>query len=207
MGRRPRALHSLPEVGQYSIAFTATLLVAGALADRFGRRRSLLIGNAWFLAASLACGLAWNSPLFLTARAAQGGAAAFLVTGGFASIATAFPQPEARARAFGVVGVVSGVAMALGPSLGDIIGSGLGWRWIFLANLPLCLLIALVVPRLVAEMRDGTDKQLDWLGVAILTLALGLVIEAILEARHSLIRTAIGLAVAAGLVLRSATGS
>lgn len=187
-------------VDAYSIAFTATLLVAGALADRFGRRRSLLIGNAWFLVASLACGLAWNSPLFLAARAAQGGAAAFLVTGGFASIATAFPEPGARARAFGVVGVVSGVAMALGPSLGGIIGSGLGWRWIFLANLPLCLLIALVVPRVVAEMRDGTDKPLDWLGVAILTVALGLVIEAILEARHSLTRMAIGLAVAAGLV-------
>lgn len=187
-------------IDAYSIAFTATLLVAGALADRFGRRRSLLIGNAWFLVASLACGLAWNSPLFLAARAAQGGAAAFLVTGSFASIATAFPEPGARARAFGIVGVVSGVAMALGPSLGGIIGSGLGWRWIFLANLPLCLLIALAVPRIVTEMRDGTDKPLDWLGVAILTLALALVIEAILEARHSLTRMAIGLAVAAGLV-------
>jgi len=187
-------------IDAYSIAFTATLLVAGALADRFGRRRSLIIGNAWFLVASLACGLAWNTPLFLAARAAQGGGAAFLVTGAFASIATAFPAPGARARAFGIVGVVSGVAMALGPSLGGIIGSGLGWRWIFLANLPFCVLIALVVPRIVAEMRDGTDKPLDWLGVVTLTLALGLVIDAILEARHSLIRMAIGLAAGAGLV-------
>jgi len=115
-------------IDAYSIAFTATLLIAGALADRFGRRRTLLMGNTGFLVTSLACGLAWNSALFLAARAAQGVAAAFLVTGGFASIATAFPAPEGRARAFGIAGVASGVAMALGPSLGGLIGSGLGWR-------------------------------------------------------------------------------
>ena len=187
-------------IDAYSIAFTATLLAAGALADRFGRRRSLLIGNAGFLVTSLACALAWNSPLFLAARAAQGVAAAFLVTGGFASIATAFPEPGARARAFGMAGVVSGVAMALGPSLGGIIGSGLGWRWIFLINLPVCLVIALAVPRVVAEWRGGTGKPLDWLGIVILTLALGLVIEALLEARHSPVRAAIGLAAGSALI-------
>jgi MFS family permease len=90
--------------------------------------------------------------------------------------------------------------MAVGPSLGGIIGSGMGWRWIFLANLPFCVLIALMVPRLVTEMRDGTDEPLDWLGVAILTMALGLVIEAILEGRHSLLRMATGLTAGAGLV-------
>lgn len=192
-------------IDAYSIAFTATLLVAGALADRFGRRRTLMVGNIWFLVASLACGLAWNSPLFLAARAAQGGGAAFLVTGTFALIATAFPAPGTRARAFGIVGAVSGVAMALGPSLGGIIGAGLGWRWIFLANLPFCVLVALAVPRLVAEARDGTEKPLDWPGVLILTLALGLVIDAILEARHSTTRMVVGLAAGAGLAALFAT--
>ncbi|WP_139234177.1 MFS transporter [Methylobacterium pseudosasicola] len=187
-------------IDAYSIAFTATLLMAGALADRFGRRRTLLMGNAGFLVTSLACGLAWNSALFLAARAAQGATAAFLVTGGFASIATAFPAPEGRARAFGIAGVASGVAMALGPSLGGLIGSGLGWRWIFLANLPVCVLITLLVPSLVAEKRDRTDKPLDLLGVAILALALGLIIQAILEARHAPVRMVIGLVVGAGFV-------
>jgi MFS family permease len=187
-------------INAYSIAFTATLLIAGGLADRFGRRRSLLIGNAGFLLASLACGLAWSSPAFLAARAAQGAAAAFLITGGFASIATAFPDPGARARALGLAGVVSGGAMALGPSLGGLIASGLGWRWIFLANLPLCLLIALVVPRLVAEKRGEADKPLDGLGIAILTLALALMIHVILEARHAPSHLVIGLAAGGGLV-------
>ena len=187
-------------IDAYSIAFTATLLAAGALADRFGRRRSLLVGNAWFLVASLACGLAWSTPSFLAARAAQGVGAAFLVTGGFASIATAFPTPAARARAFGVIGLVTGIAMALGPSLGGIIGSGLGWRWIFLTNIPFCILIGLVAPRIVVEMRDGADKPLDWPGVVILTLALALGSDGTLEARHSPIRMVIGLASCAGLV-------
>lgn len=186
-------------IDAYSLAFTATLLVAGALADRFGRRRTLMVGNTWFLLASLACGLAWNSPLFLAARAAQGGGAAFLVTGTFALIATAFPTPGMRARAFGIVGVVSGVAMALGPSLGGIIGFGLGWRWIFLANLPFCALIGLVVPRLVTEIRDGVGKPLDWPGIILLTLALGLLIDGILEVRHSPPRAMAGLAAGAGL--------
>ena len=186
-------------IDAYSIAFTATVLVVGALADRFGRRRTLVVGNAWFLLASLACGLAPDSPLFLTARAAQGGGAAFLVTGTFALVAAAFPAPGARARAFGIVGAVSGVAMAMGPSLGGFIGSGAGWRWIFLANLPFCALIALAVPRLVAEARNGTEKPLDWPGVIILTLALGLVIDTILEARHSTTRMVVGLVAGAGL--------
>jgi EmrB/QacA subfamily drug resistance transporter len=192
-------------IDAYSIAFTATLLVAGALADRFGRRRSLLVGNACFLLASLACGLAWNTPIFLAARAVQGGGAAFLITGAYASIATAFPATVARARAFGLVGVVSGIAMALGPTLGGIVSTGLGWRWIFLFNLPFCALIALGVPRLVAELRDATNKQLDWPGVITLTLALGVVIEAVLQARHSLVWMAIGLVAGAGLFLRFAT--
>ncbi|RVU16647.1 MFS transporter [Methylobacterium oryzihabitans] len=187
-------------VDAYSLAFTATLLVAGALADRFGRRRMLLIGNLGFLAASLACGFAPSGALFLAARAAQGCGAAFLVTGTFASIAAAFPARGARARAFGVVGVVSGVAMALGPSLGGIIGSGLGWRWIFLVNLPFCLAIAAAVPRLVTDAPADTRRPLDWPGVLLLTLALGLVIEAILDLRRSPVHTVIGVAAGAGLV-------
>lgn len=182
-------------IDAYSIAFTATLLIAGALADRFGRRRSLLIGNAWFLFASLCCGLAWDNSSFLASRALQGGGAAFLVTGAISSIATAFPDAQARARAFGLVGVISGIAMALGPSLGGIISTWLGWRWIFLVNLPICVLVAFAAPRFVPESRDDQGKPLDWHGVVMLTLALGLVIEALLQARHSMTRLVLGLAV------------
>lgn len=188
-------------IDAYSIAFTATLLVAGALADRFGRRRALWIGNAWFLIASLCCALAWNSPTFLLSRALQGAGAAFLVTGAIASIASAFADPTARARAFGLVGVISGVAMALGPSLGGAISAWWGWQWIFLIHLPVCVAVAVAVPQLVPESRDAQNKALDWPGVVLLTLALGLVIEALLQARHSWVRLVFGLVSGIGLLL------
>lgn len=188
-------------IDAYSIAFTSALLVAGVLADRFGRRRALLFGNAGFLLASLFCGLAWDSTTFLLSRAIQGCSAAFLVTGAISSIAIAFPDPKVRARVFGLLGVISGVAMALGPSLGGLISSWLGWRWVFLLNLPLCGLILLAVPRFVAESRNEAAVPLDWPGVVTLTLALVLVIEGLLQARHSPMHMVFGLAIGAGLLV------
>lgn len=170
----------------YSLAFTATLLAAGALADRYGRRRALLVGNALFAVASLACGLAWDGPSLWAARAAQGFAAAFVITGSIALTASAYPDPADRARAFGLAGIVSGVAMALGPTLGGAVAAWFGWRWIFLANLPCCLLAAWIVPRLVAEERAAEARPLDPLGIALLTLALGLAIETMLAGRTAM---------------------
>lgn len=181
----------------YSLAFTATLLACGALADRYGRRRILLIGNALFAAASLSCGLAWDGPSLWAARAAQGFASAFVVTGSIALIASAYPDPKDRARAFGLAGIVSGVAMAVGPTLGGALAAWLGWRWIFLANIPFCLLAAWIVPHLVAEERATETRPLDPIGVALLTLALGVAIETLLAGRtlaHAALGSAASLA-------------
>ena len=167
----------------YSLAFTATLLASGALADRHGRRRALLAGNALFAVASLACGLAWDGPSLWAARAVQGLGAAFVITGSIALTASAYPDPADRARAFGLAGIVSGAAMAVGPTLGGIVAAWLGWRWIFLANLPFCLLAAWIVPRLVAEERAADSRPLDLAGIALLTLALGIAIETLLAGR------------------------
>ena len=123
-------------IDAYSLAFTGALLASGALADRFGRRRSMLIGNAVFLVASIACGLATDGPMLLASRVVQGVGAAFMVTGATALIAGAFPNLGQRARAFGMIGVIAGVAMALGPTLGGLLASWFGWRWIFYANIP-----------------------------------------------------------------------
>ena len=189
----------------YSLAFTATLLAAGALADRYGRRHALLVGNALFAVASLACGLAWDGPFLWAARAAQGFAAAFVITGSIALTASASPDPSDRARAFGLAGIVSGVAMAIGPTLGGAVAAWFGWRWIFLANLPFCLLAALIVPRLVAEERAADARPLDPLGIALLTLALGLAIETLLAGRtamHLTVGTAACLILAALFVVQ-----
>lgn len=173
-------------IDAYSLAFTGALLASGALADRFGRRRSMLIGNAVFLVASIACGLATNGPMLLASRVLQGVGAAFVVTGAIALVASAFPNPGERARAFGIIGVISGVAMALGPTLGGLLASWLGWRWIFYANIPFCLLLALAVPRLVAESHDPDGPPLDPAGIALLTISLGSAIDALLRRDGSL---------------------
>jgi len=173
-------------IDAYSLAFTGALLASGALADRFGRRRSMLIGNAVFLVASIACGLATDGPMLLASRVVQGVGAAFMVTGATALIAGAFPNLGQRARAFGMIGVIAGVAMALGPTLGGLLASWFGWRWIFYANIPFCLSLTLVVPRFVAETNDPDGPPLDPVGVALLTISLGLAIDTLLRRDGSL---------------------
>jgi len=123
-------------IDAYSFASTGALLASGALADRFGRRRCMSAGNAVFLAASVACGVALSEPMLLAMRVVQGAGAALMATGGTALVAIAFPNVAQRARAFGVMGVISGVAMALGPTLGGFLASWLGWRWSFLQTSP-----------------------------------------------------------------------
>ena len=184
-----------------SLALTASLLAAGVLADRHGRRRAMLGGNLVFALASAACGLAGNGPVLWAGRAAQGIGAAFVITGGIALIANAYPKPDERARAFGLMGVISGVAMALGPSLGGAIAAVLGWRFIFLVNVPICAAIAVAVPRLVAEAKDHTGKPLDPVGIALLTFALAVTIEALLQGRGKPIAMTSGLTLGAGFAL------
>lgn len=171
-------------IDAYSLAFTCALLASGALADRFGRRRCMLAGNAVFLIASVACGMASSEPMLLAARVVQGLGAAFMATGGNALVATSFPNVAQRTRAFGVMGTISGIAMALGPTVGGFLASWFGWRWIFFANVPFCLALAVAVPRLVAESDDQEGRRLDPVGIVLLTIALGLAIDALLG-RHS----------------------
>ena len=197
-------------IDAYSLAFTGALLASGALADRFGRRRCMLAGNAVFLAASVACGLALSEPMLLTMRIVQGAGAAFMATGGTALVASAFPNVAERTRAFGVMGVISGVAMALGPTLGGFLAAWLGWRWIFFANIPFCLALAVAVPLLVAETSDAEtndrgERRLDPVGIALLTISLGLAIDALLRRDGSLILRAaclVGSAATAVLFIR-----
>jgi MFS family permease len=84
------------------------------------------------------------------------------------------------------MGVIAGIAMALGPTLGGLLASWFGWRWIFFVNLPFCLALALAVPRLVAETTDREGRRLDLVGIALLTMSLGLAIDALLRRDSSL---------------------
>lgn len=174
-------------IDAYSLAFTGALLLAGTLADRYGRRRALLTGNAIFLIGSICCGLAPSGLWLIVARAFQGVGAAFLVTGASALVASHFPNRSERNKAYGTLGVISGIAMALGPTLGGILASRLGWSWIFYANIPFCITLAVAVPALVGEARDQAGRPLDIWSAVLLPAALCLAVDALLRQDESAI--------------------
>ncbi|WP_414451039.1 MFS transporter [Burkholderia sp. 22PA0099] len=154
-------------VSAYMVSFASCLLPMGALADRYGRKRMMLLGLLAFAAASLACGLA-PTVLFLNlARAAKGVGAAMLLTAALAVIANAFPQPKERARAWAIWGMTMGIAATVAPLVGGVISQWIGWRWIFLLNLPVCAVLLMCAWRAVGESRHAQAKRVDALGSAL----------------------------------------
>lgn len=169
-------------VSAYLLAFAACLLPAGSLADRFGRRRMLLLGLVLFGIASLACGAA-PSLLFLDmARAAKGVGAALLLTSALAAIGNRFHEPQERMRAWAFWGACMGATITFAPLLGGIIASTLGWRWIFYINLPLVAVLAVMVLSSVDESRDSAAARLDPWGSLTFAGGLGYLIWAMIDA-------------------------
>src|SRR5919206_832025 len=121
-------------IDAYALTLAAFLLTAGSLADLYGRRLLFTVGLSLFTAGSFACGLA-DGPVFLiVARAGQGVGGAIMFATSLALIAQAFSGRD-RAVAFGVLGAITGVGVAVGPVLGGVLTSA-SWRWIFFVNVP-----------------------------------------------------------------------
>jgi EmrB/QacA subfamily drug resistance transporter len=149
-------------IDAYALTLAAFLLTAGSLADLVGRRLLFATGLVAFTLGSLACGLA-DGPLFLiVARAAQGVGGAIMFATSLALIAQAF-QGRDRALAFGLLGAITGVAVAVGPVLGGLLTS-ISWRWIFFVNLPIGAFALLVTLTKVAESRNPFAKRPDLVG-------------------------------------------
>jgi EmrB/QacA subfamily drug resistance transporter len=158
-------------IDAYALTLAAFLLMTGSLADLFGRRRLFAIGLAVFTIGSLACGLA-NGPLFLIlARAGQGVGGAIMFATSLALIAQAF-QGRDRAVAFGLLGAITGIGVAVGPVLGGALTSGLSWRWIFYVNIPIGVVAFFVTLRKVEESRNPLAKRPDVAGFLTFSTAL-----------------------------------
>ncbi|PWI41299.1 MFS transporter [Streptomyces sp. ICBB 8177] len=163
----------------YTLVFAGLLLTGGALGDRLGNRRVFCWGVAVFTLASAACALAPTTPFLVGARLTEGAGAALIVPGSLALLQQAYPEPDIRSRAFGLWGSMAGVAASAGPLLGGLLVSTVGWRWVFLVNLPVgaaCLALTL---RRVAPSPRHAARALDWPAqcavvamVALLTAAL-----------------------------------
>ena len=158
----------------YLLAITTLIVSVGRLGDLTGRRRLLLIGIALFTAASVLCGLAPTLWSLIAARTAQGLGAAVMMALAMASVGETVPKSR-TGSAMGLLGTMSAIGTALGPSLGGILIAGLGWRAIFLVNLPLGLLTFVLAYRhlpIDRAAQNAKRTRFDRLGTLLLALTL-----------------------------------
>ena len=171
-------------VAGYGLAFAVLIITGGRLGDRFGRRRVFCAGLALFVVASAMCGLAVSPAVLVAARLAQGAGAALISPNVLAVIGVAFAG-RARVRAITIYGVVMGLAAAGGQLLGGLIIAadplGLGWRTIFLINIPIGLTALALSPRQIVETRAPQSARLDVRGVALVTLGLTALVLPLVE--------------------------
>lgn len=189
-------------INAYLLPLGALTLLGGALGDYFGRRRLFLAGLAIFTLASLLCAIAPGLAVLLAGRALQGLGAALLMPNSLAILGAAF-QGQARGRAIGTWAAVGALAAVIGPLMGGWLVDNVGWRAIFLVNLPIAGVTAWLAIGFVDEsLVRQPQKTLDWAGAALVTLALGLLTLALTEsaARDSVANLALAAAVA-GLIL------
>ncbi|MCA6953880.1 MFS transporter [Pectobacterium polaris] len=170
-------------VAGYELAFGVLLITGGRLGDVFGRRRLFVVGMAGFTLASALCGLAPSAGFLIGARILQGLAAALLFPQVYASIRVNFDGDDSR-RAFGLLGMTLGLAAIAGQVLGGWLVHanlfGLGWRSIFLINVPIGLL-AIAAARFIPESRTPQRPSLDWTGVALVSVGLTLLLVPMIE--------------------------
>jgi len=188
-------------VTAYTLTLAGLILLGGSLGDRLGRRRVFLVGVVWFALASALCGLSVGIGMLIAARALQGIGGALLTPGSLAIIQATF-LPGDRPRAIGAWSGLGGVAAAVGPFLGGWVVGSIGWRWIFLLNLPLAVVVVAVTARHVPETKDPmASGRFDVAGAVLAALALAGITDALIEApAHGAWRAAAagGLGVAAG---------
>jgi EmrB/QacA subfamily drug resistance transporter len=157
----------------YLLTLSALLILAGALNDFYGRKRMFLYGLLGFGATSVLCGLAPTMELLVLFRVLQGAAGAMLVPGSLALITANFSGQE-QGRAFGVWAGASGATTILGPVVGGFLVDTISWRAAFLINVPLILIAAWATWAHVPESRDEkATSHFDWLGAAVVALAVG----------------------------------
>ncbi|MEB2502244.1 MFS transporter [Burkholderia anthinoferrum] len=175
-------------ISSYAGLYAVTLITGGRLGDLFGRGRVFFLGLIGFAIASTLCGLA-NSPwTLIVGRALQGVTAAIMAPQALASIQAIFPESE-KPLALSLYGAVFGLAAVVGQALGGILISlnllDLGWRTIFLVNLPLAILVVLFGIPLLKETRAQHARKLDLGGTALSMLTLGALIVPLIEGREA----------------------
>lgn len=159
----------------YTVVYAAMLVPAGRLADLRGRKKMFVAGVAIFLVGSLACGLSGTVALLVVARVVQAVGAALLLPASLSIVLAAFPA-QTRPVAVALWGAVSGLAAAVGPSLGSLLVQHLGWQWAFFINLPIGGVALVRAVRSLEESKNPeSGARLDLVGVVLVIAGVGLV--------------------------------
>jgi EmrB/QacA subfamily drug resistance transporter len=159
-------------VTAYTLTLAGLLLIAGALGDKYGRKRIFLAGVVWFAVASVLSGIAPSAGALITARALQGIGAALLTPGSLAILQATFREDD-RGKAIGAWSGFSGVGTAIGPFIGGWLITAASWRLIFAINLPVAAIVVAVTWRHVPETRDkDATAPVDVAGGALATTGL-----------------------------------
>jgi EmrB/QacA subfamily drug resistance transporter len=164
----------------YLLAQAVSVPVYGKLSDLFGRKPVILFGIGLFLLGSIMCGLAWNMTVLIAFRVVQGLGAGATTPTTITIVGDMYTVAE-RAKAQGYIASVWGLSSVIGPTLGGVFSEYLSWRWIFLVNIPLCLLAATMIIRKFDEAVERTRPRIDYRGAGLLTAGLTLVILGVLE--------------------------
>jgi EmrB/QacA subfamily drug resistance transporter len=191
-------------VDAYNLVFAASVLAAGSLSDRFGRKGMLLAGLAVFGAASLVGGLTNDPGQLIAARAVMGVGSAMVFPSTLSLLTNVFTERGERARAIGLWGATTGAAIAMGPIVGGWLLELSDWRSIFFAMAPVAAVAALLTARYVPSSRDRHAPATDRAGFTLSTATIGLFVFTIIEAPNhgwGSARTLGGFAVAALLAV------
>ncbi|MCO8308401.1 MFS transporter [Streptomyces sp. RKCA744] len=168
-------------VDAYSLVIACLLLLAGSLADRYGRRKVFLAGLVVFTAASAGCGLAPSLGWLIALRVVQAVGGSMLNPVALSIITDALRDPAERARAIGTWGAVFGLSVGLGPAIGGLVVSAFGWRYVFLINVPLGLLAIVLTTRYITESRATEARRLDPAGQLLFIVALAALTYGVIE--------------------------
>jgi EmrB/QacA subfamily drug resistance transporter len=169
-------------VDAFNLLFAGSVLAAGSLSDRFGRKGMLLAGLAVFGAASLAGGLMGDPGQLIAARAVMGVGAAMVFPSTLSLISNVFTDRRERALAIGLWGAITGAAIALGPIVGGWLLEVSDWRSIFFAMAPVAAVAGMLAARYVPTSRDPFAPRVDRAGFALSTATVGLLVYTIIEA-------------------------
>ena len=164
----------------YLLAQAVTVPVYGKLADTFGRKPIMMVGIGLFLIGSILCGLAWNMTALIIFRGVQGLGAGAVQPISMTIAGDIYTVAE-RAKAQGYLASVWAMSAVVGPTLGGLFSEYLSWRWIFLVNVPLCLLAAAMLNRHLHEKSEPRRHRIDYAGSVLLTLGCTLIILGLLE--------------------------